>query len=170
MVTDWGAHMFDIAQWALGMDDTGPVEFIPPNKTEPFMTMRYENGIIMKHEEFGRGNAVRFIGSEGTLDVSRSFLDTTPVSLKDYVIKDTETRLYRSENHYLDFLQAVQNRTKPICDVEIGHRTATVCNVANIAYSLGQTLQWDPEKEKFVGNSEANKMRKRKYRGNWKLK
>ena len=170
MVTDWGAHMFDIAQWALGMDHSGPVEFLPPAGDREFLTMKYENGIEMTHEEFGRGNAVRFIGSKGTLDVSRSFLDSNPASLAAHKIKETEIRLYKSDNHYADFLQAMRNRSKPICDVEIGHRTSSVCNIVNICYELNRPLQWNPEKEKFVKDKEASKMLGRKFRAPWKLK
>jgi predicted dehydrogenase len=171
-VTDWGAHMFDIAQWALGMDESGPVEFIPPEdpNAESGMVIKYANGIVMKHQSFDRGNAVRFIGIKGSLDISRGFIDSKPGNIAEATIQDTETRLYKSDNHYLDFLDAVKNRTKPICDVETGHRTATVCNVTNIAYQLNRPLQWNPDKEKFIGDSEANKMRKRPIRGGWKLK
>ena len=104
------------------------------------------------------------------LDISRQFIDSKPGNIAEATIQDTETRLYHSDNHYLDFLQAVKNRTKPICDVETGHRTATVCNVANIAYDLHRPLKWNPDKEKFIGDSEANKLRKRPIRGKWKLK
>jgi hypothetical protein len=80
-------------------------------------------------------------------------------------LKDTDTRLYKvKQDHYQDWMDAIKNRTQPICDVETGHRSASVCNIANIAYSLGEPLQWDPEKEKFSGNNAANKMRHMKYR------
>lgn len=168
MVTDWGAHMFDIAQWALGMDHTGPIEYFPPDGEREFMTLRYANGITMSHENFDRGNAVRFIGSEGVLDVSRSFLDSNPANLAGQVIKDEEFRLYESDNHYEDFLKAMRTRSKPICDVEIGHRTATICNIVNIAYELNRPLHWNPKREKFIGDGEANLMRRRETRESWR--
>lgn len=168
MVTDWGAHMFDIAQWALGMDDTVPVEYFPPNEEREFMILRYANGITMSHEDFGKGNAVRFIGSEGVLDVGRRFMDSDPASLAEHEIKDGELRLYKSDNHYTDFLDAIRTRNKPICDVEIGHRTATICNIVNIAYELNRPLKWNPRKEKFIGDSEANLMRRREIRTDWR--
>lgn len=166
ILSDWGAHMFDIVQWCLGMDRTGPTTYIPPNDKNAVrgLKMYYENGIEMVHEDFGRGWAVRFIGSEGTMDVSRSFLETTPINILMPNGGDS-TELFRNQgNHYENWLSAIKTRTSPICDVETGHRSATICNVANIAYELGTTLNWDPKKEKFKGNSKANKLRKRKNR------
>lgn len=167
-MTDWGAHMFDIAQWALGMDDTGPVEVIPPDGDEyPVLTYKYSNGIPMVRDDFDMGNAVRFIGTEGTIDVSRSEL-IVPDNLENQQIGGNDTRLYYSEHHYLDWLEAIRNRTKPICDVEVGHRTATVCTIGNIAYKLDRPLRWDPENEQFVNDDDANKMLHRPYRGPWR--
>lgn len=169
-ICDWGAHMFDIAQWALGMDHTGPVEYIPPKdpKAVRLLKMVYANGIEMVHKDFGRGNAVRFIGTEGTLDVSRSFVETDPANIVTAKIKDSETRLYdTNDNHYQDFLTCVKSRKQPICDVEIGHRTASICNLANIAYHVNRPLRWDPVKEKF-NNRKANKLLKKKYRKGYK--
>lgn len=167
-MTDWGAHMFDIAQWALGMDDTGPVEVNPPDGKEyPVLTYKYAKGIPMVRDDFGMGNAVRFIGSEGTIDVSRSELKV-PDNLENQQIGGNDARLYHSEHHYLDWLQAIRNRTRPICDVEVGHRSATVCTIGNIAYKLDRPLRWDPENEQFMNDEEANSMLHRTYRGPWR--
>lgn len=166
ILCDWGAHMFDIAQWGLGMDSSGPVKWIPPTdpKAVRGLKMVYANGVEMVHEDFGRGWAVRFIGDKGSLDVSRQFLDSKPDNIVSATIKDSETHLYKSENHYLDWLDAVKNRTSPICPAETGHRSASVCNIANIAYHLNRPLEWDPAKEKFAGDGEANKLLTKKYR------
>jgi predicted dehydrogenase len=170
-MTDWGAHMFDIVQWSLDKDNSGPVEVIPPDgKNTQFLTYRYDNGITMTHENFGITNAIRFIGSKGTIDVQRRKLETSDPLLKDRVIGDNEKKVYFSDNHYLDFLDAIKTRKNPICDVEIGHRTATVCNIGNIAYELKRPLQWDPEKEKFKKDSEANAKLSRPLRKEWKIK
>lgn len=167
ILTDWGAHMFDVAQWGLGMDRTGPVRFEPPKDRNAVRGMRmiYENGIEMVHEDFGRKWGVRFIGSQGTLDISRSYLETNPATILTADLEASNTVLDNSRgNHYQNWLDAIKNRSQPICDVEIGHRSASIGNLCNIAYQLGRPLDWNPEKEKFVGDKEANEMKKRKYR------
>ena len=172
MVTDWGAHMFDIAQWGLGMDRSGPVSFVPPGGNDPKEGMKfyYENGIEMIHQDFGRGNAVRFIGTEGTIDISRSFLESTPENIVQAEIKSSDKRLYNSRDHYGDWLNAIRNRTQPICDVETGHRSASVGNLANIAYKLKRKLTWDPVKEKFKKDQGANQLLGKVMRAPWSLK
>jgi predicted dehydrogenase len=172
ILADWGAHMFDIAQWALDMDNSGPVEFIPP--TDPGakrgLRMIYANGVEMVHEDFGRGWAVRFIGEKGSLDISRGFLDSNPEEIVKHPIGENERRLYRSDDHYQDWLNCVKNRQMPICDVETGHRSASVCNLANIAYWLNRPLRWDPVRERFIGDGKANKLLGKKYRKGYSLK
>jgi hypothetical protein len=128
------------------------------------MKMIYACGVEMTHEDFGRGWAVRFIGSEGSLDVSRSFLDSNPANIAGIEIGSTDKRLYHSNNHYQDWIDAIKNRTRPLADVEIGHRSASVCNLANIAYRLHEVLDWDPVNEEFVRNGKANKLRTKIYR------
>jgi len=165
-IADWGAHMFDIVQWALGMDNSGPVRLIPPAERDAVWGAKfiYENGVEMVHEDFGRGNAVRFIGTEGTLDVSRSFLDSKPGSIMTAEIKGSDERVYYSDNHYKDFIKAIQNRTRPVADVEIGHRSASVCSLGNIVYHLGRGLEWDPVNEQFINDFIANSLRTKQYR------
>ncbi|TCD01185.1 Gfo/Idh/MocA family protein [Pedobacter psychroterrae] len=167
MMTDWGAHMFDIAQWALDKDSSGPVEIIPPDGNEhKFLTYKYADGTPVTHEDFGIGNGVRFIGSEGQIDVVRGKMTTTPDSLKDKVPAAGTSKVYTSENHYKDFLNAMRQRSKPICDVETGHRTATMCTIGNIAYELKRPLKWDPVKEKF-NDAQANALCSRKLNKEW---
>ena len=171
ILSDWGAHMFDIAQWGLGMDDSGPVSLTPPAdpKAVRGLTMVYENGIVMKHEDFGRGNGVRFIGEKGTLDISRGYLDSNPASIVSATIQPGEQRLYASDDHYADWINASKNGTEPICPAEIGHRSNTVSAIANIAYRLGRPLTWNPEKEKFKKDKEANELLLPRFREGWKL-
>ncbi|WP_297795946.1 Gfo/Idh/MocA family oxidoreductase [uncultured Eudoraea sp.] len=167
ILCDWGAHMFDIVQWALGMDSTGPVKYIPPADKNAVrgLKMYYANGIEVIHEDFERGWGVRFFGSEGQMDISRNYFETNPAEILTVELKDSDTRLYKvKKDHYQDWIDAIKNRTQPVCGVETGHRSASICNIANIAYELGETLNWDPEKEKFEKNKSANKMRKKKYR------
>lgn len=165
ILSDWGAHMFDIAQWALQMDHSGPVELTPPanRSAKRGMRFRYANGVIMTHEDFGRGWAVEFNGTEGQLQVSRSFLETNPASIASVTIKANDKHLYKSDNHYQNWLDCIKSRELPICDVETGHRSATVCHLANIAYQLGQPLEWDPVKERF-NKGKANRLLGKKYR------
>ncbi|WP_299584380.1 Gfo/Idh/MocA family oxidoreductase [uncultured Sunxiuqinia sp.] len=169
MVTDWGAHMFDIAQWAMGMDESGPVEFIPPEKpAKRGLKMVYENGVVVNHVDWGDFNAVQFIGTEGKVEISRSFLRTFPIAkLAEQALKETDERVYYSDNHYQDWVKAMRTREKPISDVETGHRTASMCNLANISYELQRPLSWDPKKEEFKNDQFANLMRTRPFRGQW---
>ncbi|HZY37914.1 MAG TPA: Gfo/Idh/MocA family oxidoreductase [Mucilaginibacter sp.] len=164
-MTDWGAHMFDIAQWGLDMDGSGPVSVTPPDKDHRFLTYQYDNGITMTHEPEGN-QGVTFVGSKGTVHVMRGKLETSPESLKEQVIGPNEKHVYHSEDHYKDFLQAMRNRAKPVADVEIGHRTATVCNMGNIAYELKRPLKWNPHREKF-DDDEANRLLSREMRKEW---
>ena len=144
MITDWGAHMFDIAQWALGMDESGPVEFNPPAAHAIVgLQMKYKNGVILNHANWGPTNAVQFVGTKGKIEVSRSFLRSDPATIVDLEIKSTDKRLYKSDNHYQDWIDAIKKRTRPISDVETGHRTSSLCNIANIAYLLQRPLKWE---------------------------
>lgn len=166
-MTDWGAHMFDIVQWALDMDNSGPVEAIPPDgKDYPNLTYKYASGIVMTHENFGKPHAIQFNGTEGTIEIQRKHLVTMPENLKTKIIGGNDKRVYYSDNHYRDFLDAIKKRSKPIADIETGHRSATVCNIGNIAYEVKAPLKWDPVKEKF-NNEQANAMLFRNMKKEW---
>lgn len=194
MVTDWGAHHIDIAHWALGMDGRGPVEVIPPansaSATEG-VKLVYPGGVAVTHSNGGFG--VEIEGSKGQVKVNRgrivvevegrvlaSFtgkegdtsLDREVAKLDRTVLADPAVRLYRTENgnHLTDFLKAVRSRTKPCTHEEIGARTATACNLANLAYYHGKTIRWDPEGFRFAPGSEGNpEWLRDPVRGDWKL-
>jgi predicted dehydrogenase len=169
-VTDWGAHMFDIAQWGLDKDLSGPADIIPPDGNEvPHLTMRYSQGPEVLHIVSPRDRSVTFFGTDGEIKVSRGKLETNPGSLKRQKIKASGKEVYVSKDHYEDWLAAIRNRTKPFCDVETGHRTATVCNLVNIAYALNRPLQWDPVTEKFKGDQEGNNLLSRPLRKEWAI-
>ncbi len=169
-VTDWGAHMFDIGQWALGMDHSGPVEFIPPmERAKKGLKMVYANGVVMNHVDWGETNAVQFIGTEGRIEVSRSFYRSDIEGLTELELKESDRPLYRSDDHYQDWVDAIKARTRPVSDVETGHRTASLCNIVNIAYTLERPLKWAPAHERFLEDDDANDMLSRPFRGPWKL-
>jgi hypothetical protein len=116
-----------------------------------------------------RANGDLFEGTKGKVEVNRGHIKTWPDELKDKQIGPNEKHLYESKNHYTDWLNAVRNRTKPICDIETGCRTVSVCHLGNVAYKLGRPLKWDPEKEVFVGDRDANRLLSRPMRSPWHL-
>jgi predicted dehydrogenase len=168
MMTDWGAHHFDIAQWGLGMDDSGPVEIIPPEDPKATRGVRYiySNGVEMIHGDSG---GVLFIGTNGKILVNRGKFEATPAALGEEPLPDNAIHLYKSYSHTKDFLDCMRSRKKPICDVEIGCRSVTVCHLGNLAYWNHRHLYWDPEKERFVNDKEANQWLDRPKRGGWKV-
>lgn len=164
IVTDWGAHHIDIAQWGLGMDATGPisVEGTAKAATGAFDTLvdynfklEYANGIKLYVGCEGE-NGTMFHGPKGQIHVDRSKIWSEPASILEEPLTANDVHLYASENHFVDFLNCVKTREKPICDVEIGHRSATVCHLANICGRTGRSLEWDPENELFVNDADAN--------------
>jgi predicted dehydrogenase len=169
MTADWGTHMFDIAQWALGKDDSGPVAIYPPDQDHKHLTFVYDNGIRMTHEDFGRRYGVRFIGSRGVIDISREYFEALPANLTARQFTDSDIQLYESNDHYQDWLDAIRSRKQPICTAEIGHRTATVSFLTNIGYELRRPLKWDPVKEEFANDAEANRLRSGFVRAPWKM-
>ena len=168
-LSDFGAHHFDIAQWALDMDHSGPVEVLYPNgKDVPLMTFVYANGVVMYHKPGAEANCV-FRGAKGTVWVSRSFLRTDPENLADIKWGPNELQLDRGRDHREDWLECIRTRQKPIADVEIGHRTNSVCQLANIGYVVKRDLKWDPVQEQFIGDAEANALLSRANRSPWHL-
>jgi hypothetical protein len=163
--------MFDVAQWAMGMDESGPVEIIPPDgKDYKVLTYRYANGTIMTRDQISRPvPGVLFTGTKGKVEVSRDHLITEPESLIRQQIGPNEIHLYESKNHPDNFLQCVQTRERPASDAEVGCRSITVCHLGNIAYWLERALRWDPQKEEFVNDPGANRMRARTMRAPWRL-
>jgi predicted dehydrogenase len=185
-VTDWGAHHFDIAQWALDMDQSGPVKFYPADEKagRPCAMFEYANGVRCWHllgsgeKELAKRmpvpphpseNIVYFAGDKGWLEVSRAHIRSGPESAARQVIGPNEIRLYRSPGHVQDFVNCVKTRQKPICDVEIGARTVTVCHLVNLVYWLNRPIQWDPAAEQIVGDEEANRWCDRPKRAPWYL-
>jgi predicted dehydrogenase len=157
-MTDWGAHHFDIAQWGLGMDESGPVEIIPPGvQGAKQLTYRYANGVVMVRGGLeGYGYGVVFVGEKGKICADRGRFMAEPETLGQVDLAKLPVQLYRSTNHYRDFTQCIRSRRRPVCDVEIGARSVTVCHLGNLAYWHQRALRWNPLTERFVGDDEAN--------------
>lgn len=180
-VTDWGAHHFDIAQWGLGMDDSGPVEVIPasqPNAAQG-VKLRYADGTMVNH---GGGGGVTFHGPEGRIVVNRGRFefwlgdekkaeDTGGLAaIAAEYLNDRSIRLYDSNDHLGDWVRCIRSRKRPICDVEIGARTVTVCHLVNLSYyHQNAHMKWDPASEQFVGGTGDASWLDVPYRQPWKL-
>jgi len=166
-LADMGAHHFDIAQWALDMDSTGPVEVQPPDgNAESGLRFVYANGVEMFH---GGPSGCTFEGTEGTIYVDRSKIESTPTTILEEPLTDKDTRVYFSDNHFRNWLDCLRNRKDPICTAEIGAHSAAICHLANIGYALRRRLKWDPVAERFAGDAEANKLLDDAMRQPWKL-
>lgn len=180
-MTNWGAHHLDIVQWALGRDDSGPVEIEPvsveyhpegwyevPRTSE--VVYRYDDGTEVRlRQGLGDPNGVRFEGTDGTLFVARGKLEADPAELVEVEDGPEVVRLERSGNHHQNWLDCIRSRERPICDVEVGHRSATVCHLGNIALRVVRPLAWDPSEEVIMGDEEAGAMLARPYRAPWSM-
>lgn len=192
--TNFGCHSNDIAQWGLGMDHTVPIEYEDAGSEWPapgglFNTAtkvsfqaRYANGVELICATTKTGFGTRFEGSDGWVEYGYRGVKTFPESLATSTIKPDEIHLpvsnpQRTEDasrnyipdHVRNFIDAVKSRKDPIEPVEIGHRTATLCHVANIAMLLKRKLSWDPVREQFVNDAEADKLLDRPMRSPWQL-
>ena len=173
-VTDWGAHIIDMAHWGMGTEHTGPVEIegkgtFPPrsevwNAATSFeFTCTYANGVKMIVKS---GGPQRFEGSDGWIELEGGKSD--PPGLASETIGPDEIHLYDSRDHHGNFIDCVKSRQITAAPAEVAHRSLTPAHLGNIAMQLGRKLKWDPQAERFIGDEQADRMLSRAYRGQWK--
>ncbi|HRR34812.1 MAG TPA: Gfo/Idh/MocA family oxidoreductase [Kiritimatiellia bacterium] len=182
MITDWGAHHLDIVQWALGMDDSGPVAIenlesdLPPPDAVFNTAANYSFEVVYADGtrvfvSNKNPNGVRFIGEGGKeIFVTRGKLEMKPQELIREKIQENEINLYRSGQHERNFIECVYSGKPTITTCEIGHRSITIAHLANIGLRLGRKqVQWNPKTERFVNDPEADKLLTAPMRGAWTL-
>ena len=187
-MTNWGAHHLDIVQWALGMDQSGPQEiegharfdhekrYEVPAWFEIDYTYKHPNHKAIHstkntHVLCGMSHriGITFEGEDGLIYVNRGVLEANSPDILTETLKDSDEHLYASENHFQNWIECIKTRKAPICDVEIGHRSASVCHLGSISARLDRAIRWDPAKEEVEGDAEATKMLSYTYRAPWKL-
>ena len=193
-LTDWGAHHNDIAQWANGTERSGPVSIegkvlsaaVTGGYTTPAqyaVEYTYANGVrhvckSIPTENFSGGplgdlkptderNGVRFEGTDGWIFVNREKIVASQPELIEKELPASAERLYVSNHHMGNFFDCVKSRKPTICEPEIGHRSVSVCHLGVIALRTGRQLHWDPAKEEFVNDAEANAYLSRPMRKPW---
>ncbi len=169
-LADMGAHHFDIAQWALDMDGSGPVKIEPPKDEKALRGLRfvYASGIEMIHAPSGTPDC-SFIGEGGVINARREGISSDPDSILKQPIGEDDYHVYPSNNHHGNWIDCIKSRKETICPAETGHRSATICHLAKIGYQLRRNLAWDPAKEQFVNDDESNKLLDIPMRDPWKL-
>lgn len=175
-VTDWGAHHFDITQWALSMDGSGPVEIHPPeSKGDQFGAKFVYRGspagdeITVHHvkdvhertdaktgKKVKETNGILFVGEKGKIFVSRSVKVSEPANILEEKLGDDAKKLPDTGQHRVNWLTCIRTGGKPVCDVEVGAGSVTVCHLVNLAYWHGQKMKWDPQKWTFVDGAGDN--------------
>jgi predicted dehydrogenase len=180
IICDWGAHLFDTAQWGADTERSGPVEVEGTgtywegglyNTVKDYdVTYRYGNGVVMTCKP--GTPSIKFIGTEGWVGNTgwRGPVQASSPKILESRIGPEELHLYTNpEGEHDDFLKCVKSRRDPYFPVDIGHRVSTVCHLANIAIRLGRKLKWDPAKEQFVDDGAAGKLLDRPRRAPWSL-
>ncbi|MDX2146512.1 MAG: Gfo/Idh/MocA family oxidoreductase [Planctomycetota bacterium] len=171
-ITDWGAHHYDITQWALDADTAGPVAVIPPRLTDAIRGCKLIYSTPKGDVEVFHGGppyGIIFTGTEGQIHVTRESIASTPDSILKQPLTDADVKLPRSPGHIQNWLDCIRTREKPICDVEVGSRSIACAQLCNIAYATDRSLKWDPTKWEFAGDADANKLRDYQRREGYEL-
>jgi predicted dehydrogenase len=176
-MTNWGAHGLDQVQSALGMDGSGPVEFWPlADGPKGAVAFRYANGVTVRLElPPGQLNAgAMFVGEKGRIEIVRNGFRTDPADMIKNLppaeeVEKWNKAKWQAEYHMQDWLECMRSRKTPLADVEIGHRSVTVCHLANITRQLDRRLRWNPEAEQFVEDNEACDLLTRRRRKGYEL-
>jgi len=176
-MTNWGAHGVDQIQWALGKSLTGPAELWPltpgPNGR---VAMKYADGVGVSFELEGSGpmGGGIFVGSECKMEINRNKFATNPPDfVKDAPPAEGQGKWegdgWIARPHIQNWLDCIKSRSLPNADVEIGHRSISVCHLLNITREVGRRLKWDPDKETFPEDADANKLLNRPRRAGFEL-
>lgn len=167
-MTDFGAHHFDIAQWGLDMDRSGPVEIVPPEDPSKGKGVKfiYANGIEMIHTG---GGFIVFEGENGKIMVNRGKLQSDPESILKEPLTDKDWRLPKTPGHHENWMECIKTGALPECDVEIGARSVTICHLGNLAYWHGKRMKWDPQAWTFVDGQGDNAWLDYQRRGPYQL-
>jgi predicted dehydrogenase len=156
---DWGAHHCDIVQWALGMDDSGPVLFVPKGfEGAPYQSYQYANGLKVTTSTSGgpaNGAMIRFVGKEGEIMVSRESIETTPAELASRVVPSSGSRAYVSNDHRQNWYDSIISRKPPICSAGVGSRTMDICALLGITERLARPVHWNPDTRQIQNDPEA---------------
>lgn len=168
----YGSLYLDVVHWALGLDETDPVEITPADRqAKTPVTLRYESGLTVHLAVGPHKGPVEFVGEDGALaiGVGQSGFQTWPEQLAQEPLQPNRRRLRRSTDHFGDFLSCVKNRRRPACDVEIACRTVTAAHLCNVASWIGRPIKWDPDTEQIVGDPQAARWLDRPRRTPWRL-
>ena len=176
-VAGWGSHTIIQCQMAAGAEHTSPVEYIyPGNKSGDGMVSRFANGVelVLQFEGWRGSCGVRFEGTEGWASVADRYTTpdvSSPSLMREFkrVMDDYTGRTGRPMNHVRDFLSCVRSRKSPVANPEVMHRSMTTNHAINICLALGRDLKWDPAKEEFINDAEANRLRSRAMRAPWRM-
>jgi len=181
-MTNWGAHGVDQIQWALAADGTGPVHLAPlADGPSGSLLARYPSGVEVRFmlDKGPMGGAI-FIGERGKLEINRNKITSNPPEIAAEILAQVDiaaeevawsdqTALWQARQHLQNWLDCIRSRATPVADVEIGHRSITVCHLANIVRRLRRPLDWDPAAERFVSDAAADRLLSRPRRAGFEL-